>query len=75
MTTPQPTTPGSRATTTARGVWAGLRWYARGVLGGSKYEGYLAWHGRHGEGEPMSEKEYWRHRTQHEEEHPEGRCC
>ena len=20
-------------------------------------------------------KEYWRHRTEHEEQHPEGRCC
>jgi hypothetical protein len=59
----------------ARRVWAGIRWYATGVLGGSKYEGYLSWHARHGKGEPLSEKEYWRHRTEHEEQHPEGRCC
>ena len=56
-------------------IWAGLRWYASGALGGSKYEGYLSWHARHGEGEPLSEKEYWRHRTAHEQQHPEGRCC
>jgi len=58
-----------------RQVWAGIRWYATGVLGGSKYDGYLSWHARHGEGEPMSERDYWRHRTAHEETHPEGRCC
>lgn len=58
-----------------RRVWDGLRWYANGVLGGSKYEGYLRWHARHGTGEPMSERDYWRHRTAHEEQHPEGRCC
>ena len=58
-----------------RQVWAGIRWYASGVLGGSKYDGYLSWHARHGEGEPMSERDYWRHRTAHEEKHPEGRCC
>lgn len=58
-----------------RRVWAGIRWYASGVLGGSKYEGYLSWHARQGEGEPMSERAYWRHRTEHEESHPEGRCC
>ena len=58
-----------------RQVWAGIRWYATGVLGGSKYEGYLSWHSRHGAGEPLSERDYWRHRTAHEERHPEGRCC
>ena len=58
-----------------RRVWAGIRWYASGVLGGSKYDGYLSWHARHGDGEPLSEKDYWRHRTAHEENHPEGRCC
>ena len=67
--------PGSGAPLTARRVWDGLRWWGRGVLGGSKYEGYLAWHSRHGTGEPMSEKDYWRHRSQHEEDNPSGRCC
>lgn len=56
-------------------AWDAVRWYVNGVLGGSKYDGYLAWHARNEVGEPMSEKDYWRHRTRHEEEHPEGRCC
>lgn len=56
-------------------LWAGLRWYASGVLGGSKYDGYLGWHARHGDGPPLSEKAYWRHRTEHEERNPQGRCC
>lgn len=55
--------------------WDGLRWYVRGMLGGSAYDGYLAWHARHGDGDPMSERAYWRHRTAHQEAHPEGRCC
>ena len=56
-------------------AWATVRWYVSGVLGGSKYEGYLAWHARHGKGQPLSEKDYWRHRTEHDERHPQGRCC
>jgi uncharacterized short protein YbdD (DUF466 family) len=56
-------------------TWASVSWYATGVLGGSKYDGYLSWHARHGDGPPMSEKEYWRHRAAHEDQHPEGRCC
>lgn len=63
------------ATSAVRRVWEGVCWYARGVLGGSKYDGYLAWHARHGEGVPMTEKDYWRHRSEHEERNPQGRCC
>lgn len=66
---------GSGGSGVARRWWEGLRWYVRGVLGGSAYEGYLGWHARHGSGEPMSERDYWRHRTEHEENNPEGRCC
>lgn len=61
--------------------FSGAQTLAGGVLirpgraRGSKYDGYLAWHARHGEGAPMTEKNYWRHRAEHEERNPQGRCC
>lgn len=58
-----------------RSGWSTLRWFVRGVLGESAYDGYLAWHARRGHGRPMSEAEYWRSRTDHQEANPQGRCC
>ncbi|HCT14452.1 CstA-like transporter-associated (seleno)protein [Corynebacterium nuruki] len=54
----------------------GVRDYLEGLLGGGQYRNYLAWHRRtQPGGDPMSEREYWRHRYAHEDAHPEGRCC
>jgi uncharacterized short protein YbdD (DUF466 family) len=53
--------------------WRGLVWWVRGVLG---YARYLDHHRRSGQaGPPLTEREYWRARTDHQESHPEGRCC
>lgn len=57
------------------GLFAKVAWYLRGVLGGSAYQSYLDWHGRGGCGEPMTEAQYWRSRTDHQEANPQGRCC
>ncbi len=53
-----------------------VRWYVRGVLGEDAYDRYLAHHQRSGHaGPPMTEREYWRARTDHQERNPQGRCC
>ena len=53
-----------------------VRWYVRGVLGADAYDRYLDHHRRAGTpGPPMSEREYWRARTDHQEHNPQGRCC
>ncbi|WP_238653971.1 YbdD/YjiX family protein [Rothia uropygialis] len=50
--------------------------FASGVLGADKYERYLDYHRRHGNSEPpMTEKEYWRSLTDHQETNPGARCC
>lgn len=60
---------------TVRSLWRSFAWYVKGILGENAYDGYLAWHGRHGTGEPLTRSAYWRARTDHQERHPEGRCC
>ena len=53
-----------------------LLWYVRGVLGEHAYDQYLAHHRRSGHaGPPMTEREFWRARTDHQERNPQGRCC
>ena len=50
--------------------------FASGVLGADKYERYLEYHRRSGcSGEPLSEREYWRELSAHQEANPQGRCC
>lgn len=50
--------------------------FASGVLGADKYQRYLDYHRRSGCSEPlMSEKEYWRSLTDHQEANPGARCC
>jgi len=54
-----------------------IRWYVRGVMGEDAYEKYLA-HvaGDHGDGaRVMTEREFWRDRTDRQDANPEGRCC
>jgi uncharacterized short protein YbdD (DUF466 family) len=55
-----------------RAVW----WWLRGVLGDDLYDRYLAYHRRSADpGPTMTEREFWRARTDYQERHPEGRCC
>lgn len=51
-------------------------WVFKGVLGENAYQAYLDHHGRtHADGAPMSEREFWRDRTDRQDANPEGRCC
>ncbi|GGO70221.1 YbdD/YjiX family protein [Nocardioides deserti] len=52
----------------------GVRWYLKEVTGESRWEAYLARCGRDGV-EPMTRREYERHRTDLREHNPQSRCC
>lgn len=60
--------------------WHGVRWWFRGVVGADAYERYLERHARLArqrghDHAPMTEREFWRARTDHQERNPQGRCC
>ncbi len=53
-----------------------VRWFIRGVVGADAYERYLEHHQRtHCEVAPMSERDFWRDRTDAMERNPKSRCC
>ena len=52
----------------------GFRWYLRQMTGESKWDEYLE-RCRHEGIEPMSRRQFERHRTEHKEKHPQARCC
>ena len=51
-----------------------VRWYVRQLTGEAKWDDYLARCHHNGE-EPMSRREFERHRTDHHETSPHARCC
>jgi uncharacterized short protein YbdD (DUF466 family) len=68
--------------------WAhSARWYLRAMMGEDAYDRYRAHHlsahppSAHAEGTPhggdtlMSEREFWRDRTDRQDANPQGRCC
>ena len=66
------TSPAARLVRAARAV----RWYLRGITGADAYERYLEHHARtHCELPPMTEREFWRDRTDAMERNPTSRCC
>ncbi|MEI2827320.1 MAG: YbdD/YjiX family protein [Dermatophilaceae bacterium] len=72
MTTSSDVTLAARITRAAKVV----RWYARGVVGADAYERYLEHHARSGcEVPPMTEREFWRDKTDRQERNPTSRCC
>jgi len=62
---------------TVVGIARGIRWYVRGIMGEDAYEKYLAHvEGEHGGTEtPLTEREFWRDRTDRQDANPDGRCC
>ncbi|ALV40884.1 hypothetical protein AU252_06670 [Pseudarthrobacter sulfonivorans] len=60
-------------------VATGFRGFARylgGVLGADAYAKYLDHHHTAGHGEPpLTEREFWRDRTDRQDSNPQGRCC
>jgi uncharacterized short protein YbdD (DUF466 family) len=63
--------------------WArAVRWYVRSMMGDDAYDRYrahcLSAHpdgANHGGSAPMTEREFWRDRTDRQDAQPQGRCC
>jgi uncharacterized short protein YbdD (DUF466 family) len=51
-----------------------LRWYVRQATGEAKWDEYVASCRAQGD-EPISRREFERHRSDHREAHPQSRCC
>ncbi|CAN7213152.1 hypothetical protein ASF98_03270 [Arthrobacter sp. Leaf337] len=60
-------------------ILEGFRGFARyfgGVMGADAYAKYLEHHEASGHTEaPMTEREFWRDRTDRQDNNPQGRCC
>lgn len=54
--------------------WAGVLWYLRAVTGESRWDDYRE-HCRREGVEPMSRRDFERHRDRHRERAAQGRCC
>jgi uncharacterized short protein YbdD (DUF466 family) len=52
----------------------GIRWYLRAATGEDRWDRYLE-RCRNDAAEPMSRRDFERHRAQHQESHPPARCC
>jgi uncharacterized short protein YbdD (DUF466 family) len=52
----------------------GIRWYLKQVSGEAKWDEYLK-RARSEDMEPMSRRDFERHRSEHKENNPQARCC
>lgn len=52
----------------------GVRWYLKQATGEAKWDEYVESCRRDGT-EPMSRRDYERHRAEHREKNPQARCC
>jgi uncharacterized short protein YbdD (DUF466 family) len=52
----------------------GIRWYLKQATGEAKWDEYLE-RCRNEDDEPMSRRDFERHRAEHKENHPQARCC
>jgi uncharacterized short protein YbdD (DUF466 family) len=52
----------------------GIRWYLKQVSGEAKWDEYLEL-ARSEDMEPMSRRDFERHRSEHKENNPQARCC
>ncbi|PVZ52486.1 YbdD/YjiX family protein [Arthrobacter sp. H-02-3] len=54
----------------------GIAGYLSGVLGADAYKKYLEHHEASGHAGPaLTEREFWRDRTDRQDATPQGRCC
>ena len=52
----------------------GIHWYLKQATGEAKWDDYLERCRRDGT-DPMSRREFERHRAEQQEKHPQARCC
>lgn len=57
-----------------RSAGRGIRWYLKQLTGEAKWDDYLQRCSREGV-EPMTRRAFERHRAEHQERHPQSRCC
>ena len=55
-------------------VGRGIRWYLRAVTGEAKWDEYRE-RARSEGFEPMTRRDFERHRSEHSENNPQARCC
>jgi uncharacterized short protein YbdD (DUF466 family) len=60
--------------TAALRVGRGIHWYLKQATGEAKWDEYLQ-HCRDEDATPMSRRDFERHRAEHQENHPQARCC
>lgn len=60
--------------TAALKAGCGIRWYLKQATGEAKWDEYLE-RCSNEEVEPMSRRDFERHRTEHKENNPQSRCC
>lgn len=54
----------------------GITRYLGGVMGADAYAKYVEYHQAAGHPEPaLTEREFWRDRTDRQDANPQGRCC
>ncbi len=53
---------------------SGVMWYLKQATGEAKWDEYVERCAREGT-EPMSRREFERHRADHKEANPQSRCC
>jgi hypothetical protein len=58
----------------ARKVWRGIWWYLKQATGEAKWDEYLQRCSIQ-DVEPLSRRDFERHRGVHEENNPQSRCC
>jgi len=52
----------------------GIRWYLKQLSGEAKWDEYLE-RARREDVEPMTRRDFERHRSEHKENNPQARCC
>ena len=55
-------------------VGRGIRWYLKQVSGEAKWDEYLE-RARSQDVEPMTRRDFERHRSKHKANNPQARCC
>lgn len=57
-------------------AFRGFSGYLGGILGADAYKKYLEHHASSGHaGPPLTEREFWRDRTDRQDASPQQRCC
>lgn len=57
-------------------IISAVEWFTSGMLGGDKYQKYLAHHRQTGcDHAPMNEREFWRDYHRRLDANPGARCC